>query len=189
MSHCDARVPVDVKNFLSQKIFQLFFSKHVCSTFQDSGIILSGKKFSEFQTNPSPDIAMRFERQKLHLTCNQRRRTLSVRITWKGDGPRVSHCDARVPVEVKNFLSQKIFQLFFSKHVCSTFQDSGIILSGKKFSEFQTNPSPDIAMRFERQKLPLTCNQRRRTLPVRITWKGDWTSGVSSRFSKSNNFS
>ena len=106
----------------------------------------------------------------------------------KGTGPRVS-CDARVPVEVKNFLSQKIFQLFFSKHVCSTFQDSGIILSGKKFSEFQTNPSPDIAMRFERQKLPLTCNQRRRTLPVRITWKGDWTSGVASRFSKSNNFS
>ena len=25
MSHCDARVPVEVKNFLSQKIFQLFF--------------------------------------------------------------------------------------------------------------------------------------------------------------------
>ena len=27
----------------------------------------------------------------------------------KGTGPRVSHCGARVPVEVKNFLSQKIF--------------------------------------------------------------------------------
>ena len=108
------------------KNFQTFFPKHVCSTFQDSGIILSGKKFSEFQTNPSPDIAMRFERQKLPLTCNQRRRTLPVRITWKGDWTSgVSlHCDARVPVEVKNFQSQKIFQLFFSKHVCSTFQDS-----------------------------------------------------------------
>ena len=101
----------------------------------------------------------------------------------KGTGPQVSHCIAMqeclTPVEVKNFPSQKILKLFFSKHVCSTFQDCGIILSGKKFSEFQTNPSPDIAMRFERQKHPLTCNQRRRTLPVRITWKGDWTSGVS----------
>ena len=81
----------------------------------------------------------------------------------------------------KIFKVKKFLNFFFSKHVCSTFQDSGIILSGKEFSEFQTNPSPDIAMRFERQKLPLTCNQRRRTLPVRITWKGDWTSGVSFR--------
>ena len=102
----------------------------------------------------------------------------------------------------KIFKVKKFFNFFFSKHVCSTFQDSGIILSGKKFSEFQTNPSPDIAMRFERQKLPLTCNQRRRTLPVRITWKGDWTSGVSlhcdarvpdpsrgQKFSKSKKFS
>ena len=147
MSHCDARVPVEVKNFPSQKILKLFFSKHVCSTFQDCGIILSGKKFSEFQTNPSPDIAMRFERQKLPLTCNQRRRNLPVRITWKGDWTSgVSlRCESAMPVEVKNFPSQKIFQLFFfSKHVFSTFQDSGIILSGKKFSgfqtEFQTNP-------------------------------------------------
>ena len=141
---------------------------------------------------------MRFERQKLPLTCNQRRRTLQLFGSHgKGTGPRVSHCDARVPVEVKNFQSQKIFN-FFSKRVLSMFQDSGIILSGKNFSEFQTNPSPGIVMRFERQKLPFTCNQRRRTLPVRITWKGDWTSGVSLRcesasrgqkFSKSKKFS
>ena len=113
MSHCDARVPVEVKNFLSQKIFQLFFKTcllHVSGLWDN----LKQKKFS----NPSPDIAMRFERQKLPLTCNQRRRTLPVRITDHMEtglelGPRVSHCDARVPVEVKNFLIQKIFQLFF----------------------------------------------------------------------------
>ena len=157
--------------------------------FQDSGIILSGKKFSEFQTNPSPDIAMRFERQKLPLTCNQRGRTLPVRITWKGDWTSGVSLRCESASRGQKFSKSKNFSTFFSKHVCSTFQDSGIILSGKKFSEFQTNPSPGIVIRFERQKLPLTCNQRRRTLPVRITWKGDWTSGVSSRFSKSNNFS
>ena len=249
----NTRVPIGVKNFLSQKIFQLFF-KIGFSVFQDSGIILSEKKFSEFQTNLSSGIAMRSQRQKLPLTCNQRKRTLPVRITWKGDwtsgvycsarvsveiknflsqkifqlffktcllhvsglsdnfkrkkfsdfqtnlssgiamrsqrqklpltcnqrkrtGPRVSHCGARVSVEVKNFLSQKIFY-FFSKRVFLMFQDSRIILSEKNFSDFQTNLSPGIAIRSQRQKIPLTCNQRRRTLPVRITWKGDWTSGV-----------
>ena len=109
----------------------------------------------------------------------------------------MSHCDTREPVEVENFLSQNNFQLFF-KTCFSMFQDSGIILSEKNFSDFQTNLSPGIAMRSQRQKLPLTCNQRRRTLPVRITLKGDWTSGVSLRyestsrgqkFSKSKKFS
>ena len=92
----------------------------------------------------------------------------------------MSHCDARVQVEVKNFQSQKIFN-FFSKRVFSMVQDSGIVLSEKIFSDFQTILSPGNAMRSQRQKLPSTCNQRRRTLPVRITWKGDWTSGVSLR--------
>ena len=59
------------------------------------------------------------------------------------------------------------------------FQDSEIILREKNFSDFQNNLSPGIAMRFQRQKLPFTCNQRRRTLPVRIAWKGDWSSCVS----------
>ena len=80
----------------------------------------------------------------------------------------------------KIFKVKKIFN-FFSKRVLSMFQDSGIILSKKNFSDFQTNLSPDIAMRSQRKKLPLACNQRRQTLPVRITWKGDWTSGVSLR--------
>ena len=61
------------------------------------------------------------------------------------------------------------------------FQDSEIILREKIFSEIQTNLSPGIAMRFQRQKLPFTCNQRRRTLAVRIPWKGDWISCVLLR--------
>ena len=76
--------------------------------------------------------------------------------------------------------TSKIFN-FFSKRVLSMFQDSGIIFSKKIFSDFQTYLSPDITMRSQRQKLPLACNQRRQTLPARITWKGEWTSGVSLR--------
>ena len=90
----------------------------------------------------------------------------------------MSHCDAGVPVEVKIYLNQKIFQLF-SKQVFSMFQDFEITSREKNFSDFQTNLGPGIAMRFQRQKLPFTCNQRRRTLPVRIAWKGDWSSCVS----------
>ena len=93
----------------------------------------------------------------------------------------MSHCDARVPVEVKNFLSQKIFQLFLKTcllHVSGLWDN---FKRNKFFSDFQTNLSPDIAMRSQRQELPFTCNQRRGTLPVRITWKGDWSSGVSLR--------
>ena len=114
------------QKFSKSKKFSTFFSKHVCSTFQDSGIILSGKNFSEFQTNPSPGIVMRFERQKLPLTCNQRRRTLQLFGSHgKGTGPRVSHCDARVPVEVKNFQSQKNFQLFFQNMFAPRFRTLG----------------------------------------------------------------
>ena len=131
---------------------------------------------------------MRFERQKLPLTCNQRRRTLPVRISWKGDWTSGVSLRCESASRGQKFSKSKNFSTFFktcSLHVSGLWDNS----KRKKFSEFQTNLSPDIAMKFERQKLPLTCNQRRRTLPVRITWKGDWTSGVSSRFSKSNNFS
>ena len=71
----------------------------------------------------------------------------------------MSHCDAGVPVKVKIFLSQKIFQLF-SKQVFSMFQDFEITLREKNFSDFQTNLGPGIAMRFQRQKGPFTCNQK-----------------------------
>ena len=42
MSHCDARVPVEVKNFEVKKFFN-FFSKPVFSMFQGSEIILREK--------------------------------------------------------------------------------------------------------------------------------------------------
>ena len=50
MSHCDAGVPVEVKIYLSQKIFSTFF-KTGFFMFQDSEIILREKNFSDFQTN------------------------------------------------------------------------------------------------------------------------------------------
>ena len=102
MSHCDAGVPVEVKIYLSQKIFQLF-SKQVFSMFQDFEIILREKNFSDFQTNLSPGIAMRFQRHKLPFTCNQRSGLSLFGSHGKGTGARVSHCDAGVPVEVKIF--------------------------------------------------------------------------------------
>ena len=47
MSHFVPRVPIEVKNFLSQKI-STFFSKPIFSVFQDSRIIFSEKHFSGF---------------------------------------------------------------------------------------------------------------------------------------------
>ena len=84
--------------------------------FQNSEISFSEKKFPTFKcivTSQSPGIAMRSQRQKLPFACNQRRGTLPVRIAWQGAGGWVSHSDTRVPIEAKNFLCQKIFQLFF----------------------------------------------------------------------------
>ena len=149
--------------------------------FQDSEIILREKNFSDFQTNLSPGISMRFQRHKLRFTCNQRRRTLPVRIAWKGDWSSCVSLRCGSASRGKNFSKSKNFFNFFSKQVFSMFQDSEIILREKNFSDFQTNLCPGIAMRFQRQKLPFTCNQRRRTLPVRIAWKGDWSSCVSLR--------
>ena len=94
--------------------------------------------------------------------------------------------------------SQKHFSTFFKTCLLHVSELWDNFKRKKIFSNFQTNLSPGIVMRFERQKLPLTCNQRRRTLPVRITWKREWSSGVSLRcesasrgqkFSKSKNFS
>ena len=83
--------------------------------FQDNEISFSEKIFFRLLSQ-SPGIAMRSQRQKLPFTSNQRRRTLPVRIAWRGAGAWVSHCVTRVPIEAKNFLSQKIFN-FFSKQV------------------------------------------------------------------------
>ena len=86
------------------KIFN-FFSKRVFSMFQDSSIILNEKIFSEFQTNQSPGIAMGRQRQKLPLHVIREGRLSLFGSHGKGTGSRVSHCDARVQVEVKHFLS------------------------------------------------------------------------------------
>ena len=90
MSYWDARVPVRVKNIPSQKMFQLF-SRQVFSMFQDSEIIFS------------PGIAMLFQRQKLPLLVIREGGLSPFGSQGKGTGARVSHCDARVPVEAKNF--------------------------------------------------------------------------------------
>ena len=77
---------------------------------------LREKNFSDFQTNLSPGIAMRFQRQKRSALHVIREGGLSLLGSHgKGTGARVSqsHCDAGVPVEVKIFLSQKIFSTFF----------------------------------------------------------------------------
>ena len=50
MSHCVTRVPIEAKNFLSQKIFN-FFSKQVFFIFQDNEISFSEKKiFPNFES-------------------------------------------------------------------------------------------------------------------------------------------
>ena len=145
---------------------------------------------SDFQTNLGPGIAMRFQRQKLPFTCNQRRRTLPVRIAWKGDWSSCVSLRCGSASRGKNLSKSKnFFSTFFktgrgknfskSKNFFNffhMFQDFEITLREKNFSDFQTNLGPGIAMRFQRQKGPFTCNQRRRTLPVRIAWKGDWSS-------------
>ena len=142
---------------------------------------------------------MRFERQKLPLTCNQRRRTLPVRITWKGDWS--SGVSLRCESASRD---QKFFQLFFKTcllHVSGLWDNFK-----RKIFFFRISHQSESRYRYrneirkaETPPVPITCNQRRRTLPVRITWKGDWTLslGVSlhcdasrgQKFSKSKNFS
>ena len=92
--------------------------------FQDFEIILRENNFSDFQTNLSPGIAMRFQRHKLRFTCLHVIREGGLSLFGShgnGTGARVSHCDAGVPVEVKIYLCQKIFQLF-SKQVYPCFR-------------------------------------------------------------------
>ena len=81
--------------------------------FQDYEISFSEKNFPTFEclvTSQSPDIATRSQRQKLAFACNQRRRTLPVRIAWQGVGAWVSYCDTRVPIEAKNFQCRKFLE-------------------------------------------------------------------------------
>ena len=120
---------------------------------------------------------MRSQRRKLRFACNQKRRTLPVRIAWQGAGAWVSHCDTRVPIEATNFVSQTIFQLSFKTsflHVSGQW-DKFQQKKNPTFKCIVTSQSPSIAMRSQRRKLPFACNQRRRTLPVRIAWQGAGT--------------
>ena len=94
----------------------------------------------------------------------------------------MSHCDTRVQIEVKNILSHKIFQIF-SKQVFFKFQDYGMSFDKKKIFDGKIVPSPSIATRSQRQKLPFACYQRRRNLPVRIAWQraDAWVSHCDTR--------
>ena len=90
--------------------------------FQDNEIIFSEKIFPTFKcivTSQSPGIAMKFQRQKLPFACNQRRRTLPVRIAWQGAGAWVSHCDTRLPIEA---IKSKNFSTFFQNRFSSCFR-------------------------------------------------------------------
>ena len=120
---CLNAIPVSQCANRSQKIFNFFF-KIGFSVFQDSGIILSEKNFYELQTNQSPRIAMKLQRQN--------------RV---GDSPCSDHMErgldfgclialrcesARRQSRSNIFKVKKIFN-FFSKRVFPMFQDSGII--------------------------------------------------------------
>ena len=84
--------------------------------FQDSEIILREKILSDFQTNLSPSIAMRSKGGNSPSHVIREGGISLFGFHGMGTGSRVSldsHCDAGVPGEVKIFLRQKIFQLFF----------------------------------------------------------------------------
>ena len=115
-----------------EKIFN-FFSKQVLSMFQDSAIILSEKNFFRLSDQSESRYRDEIRKAETPFTCNQRRRTLPVRITWKGDCLIALRCEsARPQSRSKIFKVKKIFN-FFSKQVLSMFQDSAIILSEKNF--------------------------------------------------------
>ena len=71
--------------------------------FQDSEIILREKFFSDFQTNRVlvSQCDSKGRNSPLHVIKEGRLSLFGSH--GKGTGPRVSHCDAGVPVKVKNF--------------------------------------------------------------------------------------
>ena len=116
--------------------------------FQDSGIILREKNF--FRLSDHSESRYRNQVPKAETSPYLQ--------SEKADFPCWDHMERRLDLELgcliamrecqsrsKIFLVKKFFN-FFSKHVCFMFQDSGIILSEKIFSDFQTNQSPGIAM-------------------------------------------
>ena len=141
MSHCDARVPDASRGQKFSKSKN--FSKHVCFMFQDSGIILSEKNFSDFQTNQSPGIPMRFERQKLPLLVIREGGLSLFGSHGKGPGPRVSHCDAKVPDASRGqkFSKSKNFSTFFKTCLLHV---SGLWDNFKRKKDFPTFIPPRV---------------------------------------------
>ena len=150
--------------------------------FQDSGIILSEKIF--FRFSAQSESMYRNEIRKAETPPYLR--------SEKGDSPCSDHMERRLDLgclialrcesarrQSRSiiFKVKKIFN-FFSKRVFSMFQDSGIILSETNFFRLSEQSESTYRNEIPKAETPSTCNQRRRTLPVRITWKGDWTSGV-----------
>ena len=133
MSHCDARVKVEVKHFLSQKIFN-FFSKLVCSMFQDSGIILTQKNFFRLSDHsesgyrnviPKAETPPYLSSEKAHSPCSdhmERGLDLGCLIAMR-------ECQSRSKIF---YSKSKNFQLFFKTcllHVSGLWDD----FTAKKF--------------------------------------------------------
>ena len=94
--------------------------------FQESAIILSEKKVFRLSDQSESRYRIEIPKAETPFTFNQRRRTLPVRITWKGDlTSAVSlHCDARVPdpSQGQKFSKSKKFSTFFQNGFCPCFR-------------------------------------------------------------------
>ena len=85
-------------------------------------------------------------------------------------------------------------QKFSKSKNCSTFLKTGFLQVSRLWDEFWQKkfltkkivPSPSIATKSQRQKLPFACYHRRASIPVRIAWQGGWSLGVSLRYESTN---
>ena len=114
---------------------------------------------------------MRLQRQKLPFRCNQRRRTLPVRITWRGDWTSGVSLRCESASRGQKFQLKKFFNFFFKTCL---FHVSGRWDNSKRKKIFRLSDHSESGYRNEipKAETPITFHQRRRTLPVRITWKG-----------------
>ena len=160
MSYCDTRVQIEVKNFLSQKIFQIFFKTDFLHVSRLWDKLNWQEKFLTKKIVQSPSIATRSQRQKLPFACYQRRGTLPVQIAWQGGW----HLGVSLRYESTNrgqrFSKSKNFSTFFKTdflHVSRLWDK----FWQEKFLTKKIVQSPSIATRSQRQKLPFACYQRR----------------------------
>ena len=122
MSHCDARVKIEVKNSLSQQIFQLF-SKQVFFKFQDYGMGFGKKIFWRKKMFKVPVSQRDPKGRNSPLHVIREGRLSLFRSHGKGAGAWVSHCDTRVRIEVKHFLSQKFLEKLKNEIISIQFQN------------------------------------------------------------------